>query len=283
MGTRPGEGDADGEDERREHDGGDRAALDRRAPPRVIPAAVTIVRASTISTALAPKTASARTIVELVIVIRTSARRQRRRSRVQLGRLSPAASMALSTSAAGPADSETLEVAQVRDAGPPCARTGRGCRSERRRSASSRTRAAPRARGARTWPRGRHRPSQDSSLQDTTTTVASMFSTISRQGGGHGRLRVEVAARGGVLRVDALAGDPVVGRRVPADQGLPDVVVREVAVLVVGRVEVGEVDRPDRRPAPAWRPPGSSARPGKEIGGPERQRGWRHRGAHCFR
>ena len=45
-----------------------------------------------------------------------------------------------------------------------------------------------------------------------------------------------------VPAVDALAGDAVVLGCVPTDQSLPDVVVGEVPVLVVGRVEVGEID-----------------------------------------
>ena len=45
-----------------------------------------------------------------------------------------------------------------------------------------------------------------------------------------------------VARVEALAGDAVVRRSVPPDERFPDVIVREVAVLVVRRVEVGEID-----------------------------------------
>ena len=41
--------------------------------------------------------------------------------------------------------------------------------------------------------------------------------------------------------VDPLAGAAVGLGLVPADQGLPDVVVAEVLVLVVGRVDVGDV------------------------------------------
>src|SRR5262249_55261536 len=41
--------------------------------------------------------------------------------------------------------------------------------------------------------------------------------------------------------VAAFAGHAVVGGLVPADQRLPDVVVGEVAVLVVGRVDVRDV------------------------------------------
>ena len=52
---------------------------------------------------------------------------------------------------------------------------------------------------------------------------------------------VEDALGGRVAAVEPLAGDPVVLGSVPGDQGLPDVVVGEVPVLVVGRVEVREV------------------------------------------
>jgi len=61
------------------------------------------------------------------------------------------------------------------------------------------------------------------------------------QGPGHLATAVEHALGGLVAGVDPLAGDAVVLRGVPAHEGLPHVVVGEVAVLVVGRVEVGQV------------------------------------------
>ena len=60
-------------------------------------------------------------------------------------------------------------------------------------------------------------------------------------------LAVEHAARGVVVAgIDAFAGDPVVLGLVPAHQRLPHVVVREVAMLVVRRVEVHQVDRAEQ-------------------------------------
>src|ERR1039458_7033023 len=67
------------------------------------------------------------------------------------------------------------------------------------------------------------------------------------EGSGHCLLRIEITAGGGAPRVGPLARNPVVVGRVPADEGLPDVVVGEVAVLVVRRVEIREIDRTDRR------------------------------------
>ena len=48
-----------------------------------------------------------------------------------------------------------------------------------------------------------------------------------------------------VLHLDALARDPVVIGLVPCDEGLPYVVVPLVAVLVVRRVQVREVEPPE--------------------------------------
>ncbi len=60
------------------------------------------------------------------------------------------------------------------------------------------------------------------------------------QGCRGGALRV-VRAAGGAA-VDALVCDAVTRGRVPANERLPEVVVREVGVLVVGRVDVDEID-----------------------------------------
>ncbi len=64
---------------------------------------------------------------------------------------------------------------------------------------------------------------------------------------GHQPTPVEHALGGVVARVDALARHAVVLGRVPRDQRLPHVVVGEVAVLVVRRVEVREVALGQRR------------------------------------
>ena len=61
------------------------------------------------------------------------------------------------------------------------------------------------------------------------------------EGLGHRPPLVEQALGLVGARVDPLAGNAVVLGRVPGHQRLPDVVVREVAVLVVRRVEVREV------------------------------------------
>ena len=69
-----------------------------------------------------------------------------------------------------------------------------------------------------------------------------------------------------VARVDPLAGDAVVLGCVPANQRLPDVVVREVAMLVVRRVEIGQINMRDdvdeRHRVTAHRDP----TPGKQSG-----------------
>ena len=66
------------------------------------------------------------------------------------------------------------------------------------------------------------------------------------QGLGHLSPAIERALVGRVARVDPLARLPVVVGVVPGHQRLPDVVVGEVAVLVVGRVEVGQVELAQR-------------------------------------
>ena len=63
------------------------------------------------------------------------------------------------------------------------------------------------------------------------------------QGGGHLALLVEDALCGVVAAVDALAGDAVVSGSVPGDQRLPYVIVGEIPMLVVRRVDVRQVDR----------------------------------------
>ena len=63
-----------------------------------------------------------------------------------------------------------------------------------------------------------------------------------RSASGISRLRLNGALRRVVPGVGALARDAVVLGLVPRDQRLPHVVVREVAVLVVRRVEVREVE-----------------------------------------
>ena len=65
---------------------------------------------------------------------------------------------------------------------------------------------------------------------------------------GHLALGVEHALGRRIARVDPLARNAVVLRRIPRHERLPDVVVGEVPVLVVRRVKVGEVElaqRPD--------------------------------------
>src|SRR6185369_7285664 len=58
--------------------------------------------------------------------------------------------------------------------------------------------------------------------------------------------RVEAAGPGAA--VVAFAGPAVHGREVPPSQGLPDVVVAQVRVLVVWRVDVGDVGVPPPTP-----------------------------------
>ena len=86
---------------------------------------------------------------------------------------------------------------------------------------------------------------------------------------GHLPLPVEHALGGLVAAVDALAGHPVVLRRVPGHQGLPDVVVREVPVLVVGRVQVGEVEGAQRRGQGHGVASHRRSGPRQEVGHPE--------------
>ena len=60
-----------------------------------------------------------------------------------------------------------------------------------------------------------------------------------REGLAAATLRVEGALA--LAAVDPLARDPVGLGVIPADQGLPDMVVAEVRVLIVGRVDVDDV------------------------------------------
>ena len=83
---------------------------------------------------------------------------------------------------------------------------------------------------------------------------------------GHRPPLVEHALGRVVARVDALARHAVVLGRVPRDQRLPHVVVGEVAVLVVRRVEVGEVARRRASPRPRAR------RPAPRVPGAREQR-----------
>ena len=98
----------------------------------------------------------------------------------------------------------------------------------------------------------------------------------------HLALAVEHALGRIVAGVDALAGHAVVLRLVPRHERLPHVVVGEVAVLVVRRVEVGEVDMADRCRRVASASP-SSARPGPASRcGTSRRSGLYERGAHSL-
>ena len=81
--------------------------------------------------------------------------------------------------------------------------------------------------------------------------------------------------------VDALAGDAVVLGRVPADQRLPHVVVREVGVLVVRRVEVGALARRRTSSVSASSRVTVPAGPGTTAGS-RSSSALNERGAHCF-
>ncbi len=93
----------------------------------------------------------------------------------------------------------------------------------------------------------------------------------------HQSTPVEHALGRVVARVDALARDPVVLGGVPRDQRLPHVVVGEVPVLVVRRIEVGEVARRQRGGHVERVAADRHAGAGEELGDPQRQRRRRSR------
>ena len=88
-----------------------------------------------------------------------------------------------------------------------------------------------------------------------------------RETGRRRRLRVVEAPP--LAAVDALVGDAVARRGVPADERLPDVVVREERVLVVGRVEVDEIDVERRREEVGIEPRDGAGRAGDRLGQPQ--------------
>ena len=98
----------------------------------------------------------------------------------------------------------------------------------------------------------------------------------------HLALAVEHALGRVVAGVEPLAGDPVVLGPVPRHDRLPHVVVGEVPVLVVGRVEVGEVDVTelggDRCSVAEQR---RTRSPSSNCGTSSRS-GLNERGAHCL-
>ena len=141
--------------------------------------------------------------------------------------------------------------------------------------------APPRAADHRlAGPRSR---THDSSLYETTTSVGiDVARSTCASASGMRRRSLNTLFVAGSRAVDALARDAVVLGRVPRDQRLPDVVVREVAVLVVGRVEVREIERPERarrlaRVAPDRRAPARRAARARRSSS-----GRYDRGAHCF-
>ena len=66
------------------------------------------------------------------------------------------------------------------------------------------------------------------------------------QCGGHRSLRVERTRRCRIPAFDALLGYPVMLRVIPGHDGLPHVVVGQIPMLVVRRVQVGQVERAKR-------------------------------------
>ena len=185
-----------------------------------------------------------------------------------LGRVDQAA-----TSARSPATPRTPGCARAtrsRRAHP----SGCGCRSARRRSGASRTRSTS------TWPCTAHM-SRSSSSADPRLVVVRHARRLAparraitwRERVGHRPPAVEHALGRVVAGVDALAGHAVVLGRVPRHQRLPHVVVGEVAVLVVRRVEVGEVARRRASRATSSASPRTAApAPGEQLRHPQRER-----------
>ena len=143
--------------------------------------------------------------------------------------------------------------------------------------------AAPRrGRAPRTCRAARRALTHDSSLYDSTTTRARTSRDHPRERVGHLAPAVERALGRGVARVDALARHAVVLGRVPRHQRLPHVVVREVAVLVVRRVEVGEVDTARASARASSASPRTAAPGPASSSGTRSSSGGHERGAHCF-
>ena len=99
-----------------------------------------------------------------------------------------------------------------------------------------------------TWPRGSHHarssstPTHPSFEHDTTRRSASRVVDDLVERVRHRAARVEHRPRRRITEIVSFAGDAVVRGSVPRDQRLPHVVVGGVAVLVVRRVEVGEIE-----------------------------------------
>ena len=125
-------------------------------------------------------------------------------------------------------------------------------------------------------------PTHPSFEHDTTSRSASSVVDHLVQRVGHRAPRVEDRARRRVTKVVALARDAVVRRRIPRDQRLPHVVVGRVAVLVVGRIEVGEVEvLPTRRRHRHASPWTACPAPASSDGTRKLERCC-ERGAHCL-
>ena len=83
---------------------------------------------------------------------------------------------------------------------------------------------------------------------------------------GHLAPPVERAGTGAVAQLEPLARDAVGLGLVPRHEGFPHVIVRLVAVLVVRRIEVGEVERSERGRELDGIAPHRDPRTGQEIG-----------------
>ena len=175
----------------------------------------------------------------------SSRKRCRRGRRADLGRAGPVEGRRHGR-AIRAAHDEPLGRAHVRDRARRARRPGCGCRCGRPRSAARRSPARPRGRARASSSATSAGSWKPSSLTDRITQGVGERPRPGPTSAAHGVARaVEGAARGAA--VDPLARDAVGLRAVAADDGLPHVVVREVGVLVVGRVEVGAVDaRPAR-------------------------------------
>ena len=90
-------------------------------------------------------------------------------------------------------------------------------------------------------------------------------------GEGRGRAALGVVGAPPLAAVDALVGDAVALGRIPADEGLPDVVVGEERVLVVRRVDVDEVDVELGREDVGVEPGNAARGTGDRLGKPERR------------
>ena len=140
----------------------------------------------------------------------------------------------------GAAHEEVLGVREVRDRADALGPTGRGCRSGRRRSVAAARR--PRRRGPRSASSASISPGRWKPSSENETTSQRAPGPLDQVGQRRSGLPAQVVGALARAAVGALARDPVVVGRVPPHERLPHVVVAEVGVLVVGRVDVRQVD-----------------------------------------